>query len=164
MGGGQENVSGKVLNALELLSLTDIVVDFVAGPLAIHLGELKNRYRFMPRVTWHENVSDMAALMTNADLAIGGGGTTTWERCALCLPSLIISLASNQTAIAQAVDHHGAALFLGEQRDIDAKTIRAGLLKLLEDPCLLRNISMRCHDLVDTLGTRRVAHRLLEIQ
>ncbi|NNE21967.1 MAG: UDP-2,4-diacetamido-2,4,6-trideoxy-beta-L-altropyranose hydrolase [Rhizobiales bacterium] len=45
------------------------------------------------------NVEDMASLMVKADLAIGGGGVSGWERCALGLPSLVIALADNQRAI-----------------------------------------------------------------
>ena len=48
----------------------------------------------------HSDVADMAALMSRADLAIGGAGSTSWERCCLGLPSLLIVTADNQRAIA----------------------------------------------------------------
>ena len=38
----------------------------------------------------------MAELMAAADLAIGAGGSTTWERCCLGLPALSICVADNQ--------------------------------------------------------------------
>ena len=33
------------------------------------------------------DVEDMANLMAEADVAIGGGGTMSWERCAMGLPA-----------------------------------------------------------------------------
>ena len=43
----------------------------------------------------------MAELISKCDLAIGAAGTTAWERCCLGLPSIIITIADNQTAVAE---------------------------------------------------------------
>ncbi|MCU0800969.1 MAG: UDP-2,4-diacetamido-2,4,6-trideoxy-beta-L-altropyranose hydrolase [Rhodobacteraceae bacterium] len=51
----------------------------------------------------------MATLMAAADLAIGAGGGTMWERCALGLPTLLVVLAENQRAGAMALAATGAA-------------------------------------------------------
>ncbi|MEK9753126.1 MAG: UDP-2,4-diacetamido-2,4,6-trideoxy-beta-L-altropyranose hydrolase, partial [Rhodospirillaceae bacterium] len=53
-----------------------------------------------PLVRVLSDVEDMATLMADADLAIGAGGTTSWERCALGLPALIVVVADNQAAVA----------------------------------------------------------------
>jgi spore coat polysaccharide biosynthesis predicted glycosyltransferase SpsG len=37
--------------------------------------------------------------MFNADLAIGAGGSTSWERCCLALPTLLFVTAENQRKI-----------------------------------------------------------------
>ncbi|WP_281930294.1 UDP-2,4-diacetamido-2,4,6-trideoxy-beta-L-altropyranose hydrolase [Roseibium album] len=56
------------------------------------------------------DVSNMADLMSQADIAIGAGGTSTWERCCLGLPSIIVVLAQNQSAVASTMSRSGAAL------------------------------------------------------
>ena len=52
----------------------------------------------------------MAELMANSDLAIGAAGSTSWERCCLGLPTIMLVLADNQQVIASALESVGAAL------------------------------------------------------
>ena len=66
--------------------------------LASHFGALNIR----------QQVDNMAELMAAADLAIGAGGTTSWERCCMGLPSLICVLADNQRDIARQLSAAGA--------------------------------------------------------
>lgn len=54
------------------------------------------------------DVPDMAERMLTADLAIGAGGTTTWERCCLGLPTLAVNSANNQKMVNYALDKVGA--------------------------------------------------------
>jgi len=59
------------------------------------------------------DVGDMARLMASADFSIGAGGSTTWERCCLGLPSIIVETAANQNGAAAAMQKAGAALVAG---------------------------------------------------
>lgn len=54
------------------------------------------------------NVTDMASLMAQADIAIGAGGTTSWERCCLGLPTILVVVAENQKMIAENLSATGA--------------------------------------------------------
>ena len=51
--------------------------------------------------------------MLKADMSIGASGTTSWERCCLGLPSLVISIAENQKPIAQELHKKGIICWLG---------------------------------------------------
>ena len=51
----------------------------------------------------------MPALTAAADLAIGAGGSSTWERCCLGLPTITVVLADNQRGAAAALAERGAA-------------------------------------------------------
>ncbi|MFP3733021.1 glycosyltransferase, partial [Bacillus sp. SIMBA_006] len=64
------------------------------------------------------SVSDMARRMAEADLAIGAAGSTSWERCCLGLPTLMLILAENQEGIARALDAAGAAICLGRPEQL----------------------------------------------
>ncbi len=55
------------------------------------------------------NVNDMEMHMAECDFAIGSGGTTSWERCCLGLPTALVVLADNQIFVAKALDAVGAA-------------------------------------------------------
>jgi spore coat polysaccharide biosynthesis predicted glycosyltransferase SpsG len=60
----------------------------------------------------------MAERMCESDLAIGAAGTTSWERCCLGLPTLLVVLAENQWPGARALNAVGAAQLVGEVEDI----------------------------------------------
>lgn len=62
------------------------------------------RLRFVP---W---IDDMAGLMAEADLAIGAAGSTSWERCCLGLPAVVVPVADNQKPIASFLQSRGAAV------------------------------------------------------
>jgi spore coat polysaccharide biosynthesis predicted glycosyltransferase SpsG len=104
------------------------------------------------------NVSDMAALMTDADVAIGAAGTTALERCSLGLPTLTYILAANQ--------EHGAASLeaAGAIQRIHLETLKDGLfsgLQKLADVVHYRRMANAAAGLVDCEGTRRVAGAML---
>ncbi|MBP1178518.1 UDP-2,4-diacetamido-2,4,6-trideoxy-beta-L-altropyranose hydrolase [Methylobacterium sp. PvR107] len=110
------------------------------------------------RVTWHGRVGDMASLMATADLGLGAAGTSTWERCCLGLPSLMVILASNQEAIAQAIERAGAGLSLGPANEGLAGRAAAALQHLRSADTSLRTMSRRAAAICDGKGVQRVAN------
>ena len=60
----------------------------------------------------------MAQLMAENDLCIGGAGGTSWERCALGMPAILLILAANQHMGAIALQSHGAALLANDTRQL----------------------------------------------
>lgn len=61
-------------------------------------------------------VNNIAELMANSDLAIGAGGTTTWERCCLGLPAIVIGVAENQIELSISCHESGVIVYLGKVR------------------------------------------------
>ena len=107
----QDATSG-ILVALKAAPLPrDLRITVIMGGKAPALRRVRKLAADMPWMTEVVvDVSDMAARMEAADLAIGAGGATTWERSALGLPSIIVQIAENQAGIAQAMVQAGAAL------------------------------------------------------
>lgn len=113
MGGvDKDNVTGAVLRALRTCNLPkDCRVTVVMGQSAPWLEEVQELASGLPqpqRVL--VGVSDMARLMADSDLVIGAAGTTSWERCCLGLPSIIIAVAENQFKVAKSLEQVGAAI------------------------------------------------------
>ncbi|MBY0429663.1 MAG: UDP-2,4-diacetamido-2,4,6-trideoxy-beta-L-altropyranose hydrolase, partial [Rhodospirillales bacterium] len=132
--GDPDDASGRVLDGIRR-SGTAAAVDIVLGGRAPHLDAVRRRAAELPgpaRVL--TDVADMAGLMTEADLAFGAGGTTSWERCCLGLPSLILVVADNQDKIAAELAAAGAVLRLGRHPEMPATAIAAALLSL-DGPC-----------------------------
>jgi UDP-2,4-diacetamido-2,4,6-trideoxy-beta-L-altropyranose hydrolase len=63
-----------------------------------------------PRIVLHlAGTADVAALMVEADVAVGAAGSMSWERCCLGLPTVMLKLADNQSLVAAQLVEHGAA-------------------------------------------------------
>lgn len=102
------------------------------------------------------NTPDMAALMAKADLAIGAGGGTAWERCALGLPSLIAVLADNQAPAAAALQAAGAALSLERAGAPGFAARLEQALDRMADPGALGAMSAAAAGVTDGRGVARV--------
>jgi len=112
MGGvDKDDVTSRVLRALRSVALpSDCRLIVVMGPSAPWLDTVRAVAHTLPWPTEVlVDVSDMARLMAEADLAIGAAGSTSWERCCLGLPSLLVVLADNQIRIADALEAFGAS-------------------------------------------------------
>ena len=59
--------------------------------------------------------------MYNADIAIGAGGTTSWERCCMGLPTIIVISASNQELASKSLQISGAAIVLQNNSNLIKK-------------------------------------------
>lgn len=153
-----------VLNTIEAflgLGRPDLFLDVVIGPAGTAWSQLKAKVKEHRQISLHENLPSLAPLMLKADLAIGGGGSTSWERCCLGLPTLVITVAENQIAIAQEMNRQGLIRWLGHKNKVSAKTILLALKKVLADQGSLADWSSRCWGCLDGKGASRVADILL---
>jgi UDP-2,4-diacetamido-2,4,6-trideoxy-beta-L-altropyranose hydrolase len=116
----------------------------------------------MPRVTLHGRVPSVVPLMLAADLALGAAGGSSWERCRLALPSLVVTTAPNQLENARALAEAGAATYLGDAADVSADTIAEALRRAMAHPDEVSRMSDSARSLVGAgLGRRVVADVVL---
>jgi UDP-2,4-diacetamido-2,4,6-trideoxy-beta-L-altropyranose hydrolase len=162
-GGDPTNETTKALEAMRLLGRPDIAVDVIVGSASLYQEQIKQRCASMPNTMFYYRVDNMARLMDASDLAIGAGGTTTWERCCLGLPALVSAIALNQEAIAEAADKSGACLYLGVSNDLSPQQIKEAIEYLLEHPDVMINLSKHAAGLVDGLGVTRVVKELISV-
>ena len=76
----------------------------------------------------------MLQLIREADMAIGAGGISAWERCMLGLPTLAVCAASNQRAGLQMLAAHDCIELLGAPESASVEQIAARLQWLLDHP------------------------------
>jgi UDP-2,4-diacetamido-2,4,6-trideoxy-beta-L-altropyranose hydrolase len=156
-----EDLTFRTLEALD--SFPELSVDVVAD--SNHSGSSRHR-------RWCESRADSRLLSLSdrfpeilgaADIAVGAGGTTTWERCCIGVPSVVIGIAENQYRVAEAVAEWGAHLYLGPSDRVTKEDIRCALQCLMASPGLRASLADRGRSLVDGLGCRRVADCLLPL-
>jgi UDP-2,4-diacetamido-2,4,6-trideoxy-beta-L-altropyranose hydrolase len=95
------DAGGETSKVVALLKPLRLAVDVVVGAANPHANRIA-RECAEAGFAFHRQATNMAELMAAADLAIGAGGSTTWERCALGLPTLQVAIAPNQEALSQA--------------------------------------------------------------
>lgn len=151
-GGDAANETAKALAAVELLNTDRLFLDVVVGLSNPHALSLQAVCAARPGCTFHTQVDTMAELMSRADLALGSGGTTTWERCYLGLPSLTVVVAPNQRLLTEAVAAAGATGNLGWHADLSPRTLADRIAELQEAPEKLAQMSTRGFSLMGPTG------------
>ena len=154
-----DNYTGQAIGALSKIDIRGLHVDVVIGAQHPCLEEIKAacvRYGFIA----HVQTDKMAELMATADLAIGAGGSASWERCCLGLPALLAALAENQIDIAKALDAAGACVYIGTKETVNSLTLQSAITKLLSTHDQLEMISRQAFSLVDGMGVDRVCQEL----
>lgn len=110
----KENVTTQILKKIPNNALPEHCrITVVMGSTAPWVDIVQEQAVLMPWLTEVKTgVSNMAELMANTDLAIGAAGSTSWERCCLGLPSLVLCLANNQKKVISMLEKAGVSLTL----------------------------------------------------
>jgi len=162
MGGvDPDNVTGDILAVLERCALPkETIITVVVGATAPHLASVKKQVNKMSVLTELKiNVSNMAELMANSDLAIGAAGATTWERATVGLPSITLCLAENQKQIAFSLQKQGLAIVITDKRTLTGH-LRAVLGDIQQDIDMLSKLSVLSRKITDGSGVWRVVKHL----
>ncbi|HLJ93363.1 MAG TPA: UDP-2,4-diacetamido-2,4,6-trideoxy-beta-L-altropyranose hydrolase [Gemmataceae bacterium] len=163
-GSDPDNVTGKVIQALQQVSIEGLQAIVVAGASNPHRAELEAAVaEGGAAIRLRATVKNMSALMAWADVAIAAGGTTSWERALMGLPSLVVILADNQRDVAHASEQVGIGWNLGPHQQLSVPVMAATLQRLLQDPEARARMAQRGTELVDGLGAARVVGELLNL-
>ena len=139
----------------------------VAGRYSPHRERLRQLEAAGRNIRVHEDVSDMAALMTRCDLAVSAAGTTLYELCACGVPAICYVLADNQLRAARCFRDRGIMRCAGDIRDGIPAWTRAVLDQLDQlvqlDAGARAAMSRAARNLVDGGGAQRLAAALAEM-
>ena len=129
-------------------------IDIVVGQAYAGLDELRESLIDFPPGKLHVQTREMAQLMAGADLALTGGGSITWEKCVLGLPSLVVIQAENQRGIASAMHQRGSLHCLGFASDLTP----SGYAKMLDETQLtdLQAMTESARSICDGTGVAHV--------
>lgn len=155
-GSDPDNLTGRTLNALKDADLGPMQIDVVIGASAPNKDAIEATAKQLPSVILYKPRPHLADIISEADLAIGAGGTTTWERMALGLPSLIISIADNQIPACRDLANDNLIRYAGHGETVSAKSIHSLVKELIASPDELKSLSSKARALVDGRGAERV--------
>lgn len=149
--------TSKALRAIQSLNMPQAAVDVVVGKTNPNREEVEKRCHAMPNAAFYCQTDTMASLMARADIALGAGGSATWERCCMGIPSVVTIIAENQIEAASCLEHRGVIISLGWREDVKEDAIAGALGRLINDAAQRKEMSQRCMALVDGRGVERVA-------
>lgn len=160
---GLTDVDGITSRVVELIRrrATEAGLDIVLGASAPSLPGLTKVARRDPRLMLHVDTPHMARLTAEADIGVGAPGSTTWERCILGLPSVLVVLADNQRPAAAAMADREAALVVDVADPEFDRSFDRALWNLLRDADLRRTLARNSAEVCDGLGAGRTAEALL---
>ena len=121
---------------------------------------IKGNQDHLKRIIFHKNLPDLASLMINSDLSISAGGSTTWERCCVGIPSIVVSIAENQLPACVALESSGVIKYIGELPEFTIDKIRTFLFGLSKEELII--LQANSQNLVDGHGVGRIINTMFE--
>jgi UDP-2,4-diacetamido-2,4,6-trideoxy-beta-L-altropyranose hydrolase len=146
------------LKALSNLGHGELAVDVVIGASHPNREQIEGMCADA-HYSCHVQTHRMAELMASADLAIGAGGSATWERCCLGLPCITLCMADNQSMQVAHAAVEGLCYAPELHGDI-ARGIDRHLVALMENDFLRQCLSLKSLSAVDGLGAPRVLEKM----
>lgn len=151
-GSDEQNFTSLTINALQQFQEPHWLADIVIGQANPHRLLLQQLCAQDRRLTLLVQTPGMAGLMAAADLMIGAGGATHWERACLGLPAIVVALADNQQATTHYLASLGACIDLGPADQISVGQLALATATLLNDASLRARMSAAAQQLVPAGG------------
>jgi len=150
---GGSDPTGETQKALRALSAEGgISLDVVAGSSNPAVADIAALVKSISQATLHVQTPHMAQLIAAADLAVAAGGSSSWERCVLGLPSLVVLTADNQREMSAALAKKGAIERLGFYDQVTEAKIQAAFQSLKGNPGKLEKMSQASIEIMQSIS------------
>lgn len=126
----------------------DISLDVVVGSAYEKITELTELIAARANSRLFVQTNEMASLMRQADLAIGAGGSSQWERALTHLPSLVVAVADNQQPGCEYLQHLGAIQYLGRVEQVSDELLLNAITNIIENKDLRQALAERAYALM----------------
>lgn len=156
-------ISAKVLRVLADPAFTsELEITLVAPASLADSQDIRAALNLLPGCNFIHDVSDMPNLLACSDLVIGAGGVSALERCVLGVPTICITMASNQEPGVTALALAGALWYAGPCSSGEWEaSLKTALRHAFLDPNALAHQSRAALNVCDGRGAKRVSVFLL---
>ena len=133
------------------------------GPSFLHEQELKKELALAgTRFGVMRNVSNVARLMRESDLAVASFGVTAYELAACGVPAVYLCLTPDHAMSASAFTREKMAISLGVHSHVSVMKLASAVGRLLRDAPRRQKMSTICRRRMDGRGTERIASATVE--
>ncbi|WP_173918952.1 UDP-2,4-diacetamido-2,4,6-trideoxy-beta-L-altropyranose hydrolase [Halobacillus sp. Marseille-Q1614] len=161
-GSDPTNETLKAVRAIQFINHPDIHVDVVIGSSNPHSASIEHQCKNTPNIKIHTDIHCLAELMMQADLSIGAGGSTTWERCFVSLPSITIEVSRNQSEILSYLSELGVIYHLGMSKHVNERKIAQAIQQLITSPAQVRTMVKASRNIMKDFKHGVVAQYIME--
>jgi UDP-2,4-diacetamido-2,4,6-trideoxy-beta-L-altropyranose hydrolase len=157
-GSDPDNLTCRALEALSDPGLIYLNVDVVIGESNRNRGSVEKLVSKRKNTQLYIQIDNIAQLMGEADLALGTGGSTTWERLFLGLPAITIINAVNQKQVTEDLEQFGAIWNLGWHEEVSTKKIATKIFLAINHPETLMSLSKFSFTLLENYNQDWIKH------
>ncbi len=156
-GADAQNMTERILDIIELhpCVFENMEFDIVLGGSNGCVNKIRERCQDS-RFNVYHSIPNIDEIMIKADLCIGAGGLSSYERMYLGIPSLVITLADNQINLANSLHTMKCIDYIGHFDAVDDQIIINKIVHLVNHPQELVFMSNHIKNMVDGCGTCRV--------
>ncbi len=160
-GGGDEyDLTNRVAQILDHFSVRTIIVLGKAFKAEAHLQEVIKTMKYPPLVL--KDISNMAEVMLQSDLAICAGGSILYELAITGTPSLVIPMNDHQVENGEEFEKLGSVITAGPHSKISDEEIHRLLTLILSDFNLRKKMCESGKNITDGRGAERAAAIILD--
>jgi UDP-2,4-diacetamido-2,4,6-trideoxy-beta-L-altropyranose hydrolase len=163
MGGSDaDNVTSKILLALNQSKLPALEITILCGSANPHIAGLQNaaeQSQYPAEVII--DASDMARLLSSIDLAISAPGGTSLELACMGVPMLLVTIAENHARTADEFPRRRLAISAGWYDQLTVQELSSVIANFLTDNHGHREMSENGLKLIDGFGAERVVAAML---
>lgn len=138
----------------------------IAGKFYEHIEDLRQIELQDQSVRVYYNISNMAEIMKQCQIAISAGGTTIAELCACGIPTIGFALADNQIYGLEAYSKDGIIKYVGDVRSGKVRVIdniESNLEEFICDERLRKRQGEIAHNIIDGHGAMRIAQEIASL-
>jgi len=150
------NLNKKFVECIINSEFKNIEFDVVLSKIQNDEDNIRTLSQRCSNIKIHYPLPSLFELMLDADLMMGAGGATTWERMCLGVPAIVCSVAENQIPLNECLEEHGLIKYLGPSESITVSVLRQKLNEILSKKKLLSSMSKHSQKLIDGQGLQRV--------
>jgi UDP-2,4-diacetamido-2,4,6-trideoxy-beta-L-altropyranose hydrolase len=158
-----DNYTSWAIEALINSWVRDLAIDVVLGAQNSNRKQIQNdcdRYS----LNCYVQTNQMANLMSDADLAIGAAGYTSYEFAAMKLPAILIPVSDIQTIFAKEMENKGVACVAKVNKSATTEEVTAAFLEVIDSVTLRSSMSRACVEVIDGKGMVRIIDELLSFE
>lgn len=158
------NIARRFTSGQNETLFNQVVLNILVGPFSTDNKELEQiSSKYPTKVILHRNITQMADFLSKFDMAVSASGSTTYELCAMGVPTVLFASADNQYMNLNSAKENGliaTAGFANIDLNSTIDCIFEWFEKICANPSILASLRKDALSVCDTKGAERLASEL----